>query len=53
MCQYLRTPEQCSQCINQDPNLRGEVSSSDFYAEAPVFDFSTAPGGGGDQPGAL
>ncbi|MFN5465537.1 MAG: hypothetical protein ACK40D_00160 [Cyanobacteriota bacterium] len=46
VCQYLRTPEQCAQCINQDPSLRGEVTNSDYYAEAPSFDFSTAPGGG-------
>ncbi|MFN9643702.1 MAG: hypothetical protein ACK6BG_00950 [Cyanobacteriota bacterium] len=43
VCQYLRTPEQCSRCINQDPSLRGEVSGSDYYAEAPSFDFSPKP----------
>jgi len=36
VCQYLRTPEQCAQCINQD--------LSDYYAEAPSFDFSPTPG---------
>jgi hypothetical protein len=38
VCQYLRTPEQCGQCLNQDPSLRGEVSNSDYYAEPPVLD---------------
>lgn len=49
VCQYLRTPEQCAQCINQDPSLRGEVTSSDHYAEAPSFDFSATPRSGGQQ----
>lgn len=49
VCQYLRTPEQCAQCINQDLGLRGEVSGSDYYAEAPSFDFSATPPGGGAQ----
>jgi hypothetical protein len=38
VCQYLRTPEQCAQCLNQDPRLRGEVSTSDYFAEPPVLD---------------
>jgi hypothetical protein len=45
VCQYLRTPEQCAQCINQDLTLRGEVVMSDYYAEAPVLDLSTPSGG--------
>lgn len=49
VCQYLRSPEQCAQCINQDPSLRGEVSGSDYYAEAPIFDFAAAPPGSRDQ----
>ncbi|MFM1799004.1 MAG: hypothetical protein RLZZ117_1282 [Cyanobacteriota bacterium] len=49
VCQYLRTPEQCAQCINQDINLRGEVTGSDFYAEAPSFDFSANPSAKGGQ----
>ncbi|MFN9621597.1 MAG: hypothetical protein ACK587_01980 [Cyanobacteriota bacterium] len=49
VCQYLRTPEQCSQCINQDQSLRGQVSGSDYYAEAPSFDFSTMPSASGGQ----
>jgi hypothetical protein len=49
VCQYLRTPEQCAQCINQDLSLRGEVSGSDYYAEAPIFDFSAMPPSGGGQ----
>ena len=44
VCQYLRTPEQCSQCINQDASLRGEVVQSDYFAEAPVIDLGL-PGG--------
>ncbi len=49
VCQYLRTPEQCAQCINQDLSLRGEVSVNDYYAEAPRFDFSAMPPSGGGQ----
>ncbi len=44
VCQYLRSPEQRTQCINQDPALRGEVTSSDYYAEAPEVDLSRMPG---------
>lgn len=51
VCQYLRTSEQCAQCINQDLSLRGEVSSTDYYAEAPSFDFSPLPGGASEQSG--
>jgi hypothetical protein len=49
VCQYLRTPEQTGQCLNQDPTLRGEVRSSDYYAEAPQVD--VAAGLGGVMPG--
>lgn len=35
VCQYLRSPEQCGQCLNQDPGTRGSVTSTDYYAEAP------------------
>jgi hypothetical protein len=52
VCQYLRTPEQCAQCINQDLSLRGEVTSNDYYAEAPSFDFSPQPGGTGASEGS-
>lgn len=44
VCQYLRTPEQCRQCLNQDLALRGEVSSSDYYAEAPQVDVASGLG---------
>ncbi|MFN5193487.1 MAG: hypothetical protein ACK5E6_03545 [Cyanobacteriota bacterium] len=44
VCQYLRTPEQCGQCINQDPGLRGEVVASDYFAEAPVIDLGSLGG---------
>jgi hypothetical protein len=53
VCQYLRSPEQCGQCLNQDAGLRGAVQSSDYYAEAPVMDLaaelgnSLPPGGQG------
>lgn len=40
VCQYLRTSEQCSKCINQDASLRGEVTRNDYYAEAPELDLS-------------
>ena len=42
VCQYLRTPEQCAQCLNQDPRLRGDVSNSDYYAEPPVLDMPSS-----------
>ncbi|MFZ0406522.1 MAG: hypothetical protein WAM11_00195 [Cyanobium sp.] len=38
VCQYLQSPEQCAKCLNQDPTLRGQVNSSDYYAEAPILD---------------
>lgn len=38
VCQYLRSPEQCAQCLNQDPSLRGTVTPNDYYAEAPVLE---------------
>ena len=44
VCQYLRSPEQCSQCLNQDQTLRGEVSSNDYYAEAPILDVAASLG---------
>lgn len=45
VCQYLRTSEQCSKCINQDASLRGEVTRNDYYAEAPELDLSGPLGG--------
>ena len=54
VCQYLRSPEQCGQCLNQDPQLRGTVTASDYYAEAPVLDLSgmgPAGAGGAGAPG--
>jgi hypothetical protein len=44
VCQYLRTPEQCGQCLNQDAGLRGAVQQSDYYAEAPKFDLGLEQG---------
>ena len=57
VCQYLRTPEQTGQCLNQDPALRGEVRSRDYYAEAPQVDVAAGLGaaglgGGGGEPQA-
>jgi hypothetical protein len=52
VCQYLRTPEQTGQCLNQDAALRGEVRSTDFYAEAPQVDVTAGLGGAGFAAGA-
>ncbi len=43
VCQYLRSPEQCGQCLNQDASLRGTVTSNDYYAEAPVLELGSPP----------
>jgi hypothetical protein len=43
VCQYLRSPEQCGRCLNQEASLRGTVTSNDYYAEAPVLDLGVAP----------
>lgn len=43
VCQYLRTPEQCGQCLNQDLSLRGEVTANDYYAEAPILEMPRPP----------
>jgi hypothetical protein len=43
VCQYLRSPEQCGRCLNQEASLRGNVTSNDYYAEAPVLDLGVAP----------
>ncbi|SBO44632.1 hypothetical protein [Cyanobium sp. NIES-981] len=51
VCQYLRSDEQKSQCLNQDTTLRGTVQGSDYYAEAPVIDLGALAGGGKDNPG--
>lgn len=48
VCQYLRSDEQKTQCLNQDQALRGTVVQSDFYAEAPIVDLSSM---GGEAPG--
>lgn len=53
VCQYLRTPEQCAQCINQDLTLRGELTSGDYYAEAPSFDLPSMAGGGSEPDGMV
>lgn len=46
VCQYLRSDEQKSQCLNQDPSLRGTVVASDYFAEAPVIEL---PGLGSNE----
>ena len=43
VCQYLKSPEQCGQCLNQDLSQRGEVSANDYYAEAPVLELPSPP----------
>ena len=43
VCQDLRSPEQCGQCLNQDASLRGTVTSNDYYAEAPVLELGSPP----------
>lgn len=43
VCQFLRTPEQCGQCLNQDAAQRGEVRATDYYAEPPVVDLGQRP----------
>jgi hypothetical protein len=45
VCQFIKTPEKCAQCLNQDAQLRGEVTSSDYFAEAPALDLSGPLGG--------
>ncbi len=55
VCQYLRSPEQCRQCLNQDLELRGTVTANDYYAEAPVLDLGSlgstgATGGATSDP---
>lgn len=44
VCQYLRSDEQKSQCMNQDASLRGEVQRSDYFAEAPALDMGAMSG---------
>ena len=46
VCQFLRSDDQLSRCINQDPSLRGEVQSSDYYAEPPAVDLGAINPGG-------
>jgi hypothetical protein len=43
VCQYLRSPEQCALCLNQEASLRGTVTSNDYYAEAPLLDLGVIP----------
>lgn len=40
VCQFLKSPEQCGQCLNQNPAQRGDVAASDYYAEPPSVDLS-------------
>ena len=46
VCQFLRSDDQLSRCINQDPSLRGEVQRSDYYAEPPAVDLGAINPGG-------
>ncbi len=52
VCQYLKGDAQRAQCLNQDANLRGSVTPSDYYAEAPMIDLGGAMGSPGGAPGA-
>ncbi len=50
VCQYIKSDEQRAQCLNQDCNLRGNVSPSDYYAEPPAVDLGPALGMPGSGP---
>lgn len=52
VCQFLRSDDQISRCINQDPSLRGEVQSSDYYAEPPAVELGAPNPGGPNSPGS-
>ena len=41
VCQFLRTDEQKSQCLNQDPSLRGEAQPGDAYMELHAVDLDS------------
>ena len=38
VCQYLKTPDQHRQCINQDPELRGVEQKGDAVPDALSID---------------
>jgi len=38
VCQYLRSDDQKRQCLNQDPDVAGQVQPSDYFAEAPIIE---------------
>lgn len=47
VCQYLKSDEQRAKCLNQDTTQRGNMQSSDYYAEAPAINLGTAQGNSG------
>ncbi len=40
VCQYLKTPDQQRQCINQDSDLRGVEQMGDAFPDAPSIDLT-------------
>lgn len=42
VCQYLRTDGQKAQCLNQDPQQRGDIQPGDGYSEPPAVDLGSA-----------
>ena len=38
VCQFLRTEEQISTCLNQDPHQRGTEQAGDAFPDAPTVD---------------
>ena len=45
VCQYLKTDEQKQQCINQDPDKRGQKQPGDYYEEVPAIELGDKPPG--------
>ncbi|MDG2329315.1 MAG: hypothetical protein P8L48_04515 [Synechococcus sp. cluster2_bin.44] len=41
VCQYHKTTEQRSKCINQDSELRGPEQQGDAFPEAPSIDMKS------------
>nr|YP_009530351.1 hypothetical protein PMNZ_077 [Paulinella micropora]AXY63040.1 hypothetical protein PMNZ_077 [Paulinella micropora] len=39
VCQYLKTDDQCNQCLNQNPLLHGEISDTDYYNDIAPIEF--------------
>ena len=41
-CQYVKGPDQQSQCINQDPERRGVEQKGDAFPDAPSIDLAAS-----------